>query len=1575
MTAGPVNIVAPLSGQAGGAGGTGGVGLVTAGGGGGGGGSGGHGLVLSGVGSSFNSSTITGGAGGAGGEFGGVSQNCVQCPAGVAGNGGDGGAGVSVLVPLVVLTNSGTITGGNGGPTFRPDVGGIFGLPGGAGAGVVGSSLTVNNSGTIAAGNGGAGIAINFTGGANTLNLQPGWALNGSINVEGSLTFNQSGNVTLPNGITGGGSVIQNGIGTLTLTGANSYTGSTSITAGSTLALSGSGSIRLSSGVTLATGAVFDISAVTGPGTRIASLAGTGGTVTLGANTLTLYASSGTFGGAINGTGGLEISGGTQTLTGSNGYTGATTIDVGEALALSGGGSIAASSGVDMQRASHFDISGATGPAVTIKSLSGECCAVLPTVNLGANTLTLSNASGTFTGVIDGTGGLRVTAGTETLTGSNGYTGATTIDGGTLALSGAGSIAASSGVTLAPGAFFDISNSAGGGATIKSLAGTAGTVTLGAKTLTLSNASGTFGGAITGSGGLTLAAGTQTLTGTSTYTGATTINGGTLALSGAGSIAASSGVTLAPGAFFDISNSTGGGATIKSLAGTGGTVTLGANTLTLSAAAFSTFGGDINGTGGLTLAAGTQELTGNNGYTGATTISGALFGRSANTFSAASATTINTGGGLSLGGVAQTINAVSLAGGTLQDGSLTGAITSTGGRIDNIGGSATVTANSGTTVLSTILGLNSYTGNTTVSNGATLLGDNANAFSAGSATTINPGGNVNLGGFAQTITAVSLAGGTIQNGSLTGAITSTGGAINGIAGSATVTGNSGITVLTGTNAYSGATIVNNAATLSGGSANAFSAASATTINTGGTVDLGGFAQTMNTVSLAGGTIQNGSLTGTITSTGGAINNIGGTAALMANGGITTLAGTNTYSGGTTVTAGTLQGNATSLQGNIVNNAAVVFDQAANGTYAGILSGTGTLTKTNAGALTLTGANTYSGGTTVTAGTLQGNTTSLQGNIVNNAAVVFDQPANGTYAGILSGTGTLTKTNAGALTLTGANTYSGNTTVNGGMLVVNGSIVSPVTVNAGGLLGGTGTIGGANIMAGGIFAPGNSIGTMTVNGNVSFAAGSTFRVEVDAAGNADRINATGTATLSGGTVDVQAGAGTYRPISNYTILNATGGVTGAFTNVTSNLAFLTPSLSYGPNDVFLKLERNDVSFASVAATPNQQAVATVLQASVAGASGDLETVLNTLTGLSAGQAQVAFQSIGGVSLVAVRRAGEAFAGGFSQQLNRRLVAVGSDDTPARSATFSPLQVAANNGIGDARPIYAQAGAPSGADDPATRGGRGFWIRGYGVGSDTDGDSNAAENRLRGGGVSVGADGTFGEGLVLGVAATYGVSHVSFDGLPGSGRARGMALGAYGEYAAAPWTLRAIAGVAWSDNHMDRVIVFGGPARAASSDFDSNSPYAYLEATYDLKMHGYGVQPIAALSYVKTKNDGFTESGAGALNLQVREQTTHSTRSLLGVKTTHGVGIVTLEPRGLWAHEFGNVNAPMTANLAGAPVAGNFTVSGVELKRDSLVLGLGASGAVAKNVTLFADAQAEGNSRQRNFGVFAGVRGVW
>ena len=106
------------------------------------------------------------------------------------------------------------------------------------------------------------------------------------------------------------------------------------------------------------------------------------------------------------------------------------------------------------------------------------------------------------------------------------------------------------------------------------------------------------------------------------------------------------------------------------------------------------------------------------------------------------------------------------------------------------------------------------------------------------------------------------------------------------------------------------------------------------------------------------------------------------------------------------------------------------------TFSGEISGSGGLVKTGGGTFILTGANDYTGGTTISAGTLQGSTTSLQGNIINDATLVFDQAMPGTFAGSISGTGSLVKQNSGLLVLNGnSGAFAGMTSINGGVLEV------------------------------------------------------------------------------------------------------------------------------------------------------------------------------------------------------------------------------------------------------------------------------------------------------------------------------------------------------------------------------------------------------------------------------------------------------------------------------------------------------------------------------------------------------------
>ena len=120
------------------------------------------------------------------------------------------------------------------------------------------------------------------------------------------------------------------------------------------------------------------------------------------------------------------------------------------------------------------------------------------------------------------------------------------------------------------------------------------------------------------------------------------------------------------------------------------------------------------------------------------------------------------------------------------------------------------------------------------------------------------------------------------------------------------------------------------------------------------------------------------------------------------------------------------------------------------------------------------------------------------------------------------------------------------------------------------------------------------------------------------GQGDRINVGGAAAIQGGTVQVLAAAGSYANSTTYTIVRATGGVSGVYAGVTSNFAFLTPTLSYDANDVYLTLalpSQNAFTPSFLALTPNQKAVGISLSQSVANASGDFATVTGALADLA------------------------------------------------------------------------------------------------------------------------------------------------------------------------------------------------------------------------------------------------------------------------------------------------------------------------------------------------------------------------
>jgi autotransporter-associated beta strand protein len=460
---------------------------------------------------------------------------------------------------------------------------------------------------------GGAGSTVGVT--KDTTFITAGLAGEGTITVSADalLTIEQSGASTFAGVIAGaGGLKLQGGTSVdadLTLTGTNTYTGKTTVADNASLSLSGSGSIAASSEVEV--DGTFDIAGTTS-GASIKTLSGEGD-VALGEKTLTITAGSTEFSGAIDGEGGLTVSGGTQTLSGENTYEGATTVDTGTTLKLADSGSIEDSSGVEVK--GTFDLGDNAGP-ILVKKLTGSVSGA--SVKLGANELKITDASGTFVGVISGDdGALTIVAGSQTLTNANTYTGLTTVaEGATLILKDSGDIASSSGLDL--DGTFDIST-AGGDRTLNGLVGddADASILLGDNSLTFDGADGaSFAGTISGNGGIKLASGEETLTGDNDYKGLTELGeDAKLLLADGGAIASSSEIRFGQDSTLDVSAITGSTANLTKLTNqngtTGATLALGGKSVEITGGDTNTnFKGAITGDGkGNVIVSGNQRFT------------------------------------------------------------------------------------------------------------------------------------------------------------------------------------------------------------------------------------------------------------------------------------------------------------------------------------------------------------------------------------------------------------------------------------------------------------------------------------------------------------------------------------------------------------------------------------------------------------------------------------------------------------------------------------------------------------------------------------------------------------------------------------------------------------------------------------------------------------------------------------------------------------------------------------------------------------------------------------------------------
>jgi subtilase-type serine protease len=625
---------------------------------------------------------------------------------------------------------------------------------------------------------------------------------------------------------------------------------------------------------------------------------------------------------------------------------------------------------------------------------------------------------------------------------------------------------------------------------------------------------------------------------------------------------------------------------------------------------------------------------------------------------------------------------------------------------------------------------------------------------------------------------------------------------------------------------------------------------------------------------------------------------------------------------------------------------------------------------------------------------------------------------------LQGTDGFVKTGPGSIILTGDSSgLSGPIFIADGALEIDGKLNGPLLIAPEVVLAGVGQVGSTTFQPGGVLSPGNDaspIGNLTVNGDLTFAQNTIYRVHADPLSSAsDHVHVTGVAHLDG-SVEHVGPDGNYAPLTTYNILTADGGIQGQFTGATTSYAFLTPTLSYDAKNAFLTLSRNGVPIGSVGNTGNQGSVGGALDneappvtgtAPAAPATGTAPAAPATGTAPAApatGSSPAATGSTAAAngtpppasgvpaSGVGSALAGTAAANTGASQVATAVLTMTPEQAHAALNVLSGEAYASNTSIlqslGDTvrtlpmdhlrgnldahatpgRPT-AQLGSPLSDAQPQS-GAYPVWAQVFGDWRTFKSDGNASRVSQSDGGLFVGGDGAVGNGWRLGGALGYIGSHSSISNVSARTDVDSYTATIFGgrNFYVGPGHFRFTAGTAytWHDIKTKRDVEVGSLNQNLDSSYNASSTQVFTELGYNLPLgDAYTVEPFAGVAWNQLRTRDFNESG-GSAALHGDGQTDDVTSTTMGLRGTWSFGADRTPGRLTaslgWRHAMGDVNPTQAVAFQGGS---SFTVAGVPIARDAGVVGLGAEMNLTRNTTagISYDAQFGGGNKQQS-GVF-------